>query len=309
VTNEVKVNVLNQPYGGFPWLDLPQKANENWYNAHNFYGELDHLQAATLDDVRRFFEIYYAPNNAVLAVVGDIDVERTRGWIRKYFGAIKPSAQPPAPDISEPRQKEEKRFTDVYPRAPRPGLALGYHAPPRDSQAYYAIGLIDQMLAQGRASRLYDTLVRKMGVTDSVSASMNALGNMFNIEGPTLYTISLFHDQTTDPDTIVEAIDREIAKLQTELVDADALQLARTQMRSALYDALESFFGFGRADLLASFALFFDDPGRINNLDERFNAITPDIIRQTAREYLRASNRTILVAQPGDATKKGGDRP
>ena len=92
VKNEVKVNVLNQPYGGFPWLDLPQHANTNWYNAHNFYGDLEHLDAATLGDVQQFFKTYYAPNNAVLVVSGDIDTKQTLEWVRKYFGGI-PSSQ------------------------------------------------------------------------------------------------------------------------------------------------------------------------------------------------------------------------
>src|SRR4051812_7586054 len=73
VKSEVRVNVLNRPYGGFPWLDMPQYANTNWHNAHNFYGDLKDLDAATLDDVQKSFKSYYAPNNAVLAVVGDID--------------------------------------------------------------------------------------------------------------------------------------------------------------------------------------------------------------------------------------------
>src|SRR6188508_1503009 len=88
VKNEVKVNVLNQPYGGFPWLDMPQHANTNWYNAHNFYGDLEHLDAATLGDVQQFFKTYYAPNNAVLVVSGDIDTKQTLEWVRKYFGGI-----------------------------------------------------------------------------------------------------------------------------------------------------------------------------------------------------------------------------
>src|ERR671913_543023 len=88
VKNEVKVNVLNQPYGGFPWLDMPQYANKNWYNAHNFYGDLEHLDAATLADVQQFFKTFYAPNNAVVVVRGDIDNAQTLGWIRKYFADI-----------------------------------------------------------------------------------------------------------------------------------------------------------------------------------------------------------------------------
>jgi predicted Zn-dependent peptidase len=300
VINEVKVNVLNQPYGGFPWLDLPQKANENWYNAHNFYGDLDDLEAASLEDVREFFKTYYAPNNAALVVVGDIDVARTRTWILEYFGKVAAGPEPPRQDVSEPRQEKEKRFVEVYPRAPRPGLALGYHAPDRHSDAYYALALIDQVLAQGKASRLYQALVQQKGFTDDVSASINSLGNMFNVEGPTLYTISLFHDAATEPHAVVEVIDREITALQNRPPEADALDLARTQMRSALYDSLEGFFGFGRADLLASFALFFDDPKRINTIDERLAAVTPELIQRTAREYLRSTNRTVLVARPGE---------
>jgi predicted Zn-dependent peptidase len=141
--------------------------------------------------------------------------------------------------------------------------------------------------------------VQERGLTDDVSASINALGSMFSIEGPTLYTISLFHDAGTQTETILAAIDAEIARLQNEPLDPDALQLARTLMRSALYDTMEGFFGFGRADLLASFALFFDDPHRINRLDERFAAVTPELIQRTAREYLRPTNRTILVAKAG----------
>jgi predicted Zn-dependent peptidase len=299
VMNEVKVNVLNQPYGGFPWLDLPQKANENWYNAHNFYGELDDLRAATLTDAERFFRTHYAPANAALVVVGDIDVAQTRQWIQKYFGNIEGSRPPPGPDVSEPRQTKEKRFTQTYPRAPRPGLALGYHAPGRDTAEYCALAVIDQILAQGRDSRLYESLVREAGVTDAVSATLNPLGNTFNVEGPTLYMLSLFHDRATDPDAIVRLIDREIDTLQRTPVDGPTLDVAKTKMRSALYDVMEGSFGFGRADLLASFALFFDDPARINEIPKRLAAVTPELIQRTANEYLRPGNRTILVAEPG----------
>src|SRR5437762_8779928 len=94
VGNEVKVNVLNRPYGGFPWLDMPQYANTNWYNAHNFYGDLRDIEAATLTDVQAFFKTYYAPNNAALAIVGDFDVVQARQWVEKYFGGIKASDLP-----------------------------------------------------------------------------------------------------------------------------------------------------------------------------------------------------------------------
>src|SRR5689334_8128188 len=91
VGNEVKVNVLNRPYGGFPWLDMPQYANTNWYNAHNFYGDLKDIEAATLTDVQDFFKTYYAPNNAALAIVGDFEPGQAKAWVKKYFGDVKAS--------------------------------------------------------------------------------------------------------------------------------------------------------------------------------------------------------------------------
>src|SRR6476469_3072223 len=216
VKNEVKVNVLNQPYGGFPWLDLPQVANTNWYNAHNFYGDLEHLDAATLADVRQFFKTYYTPSNAVLVVSGDIDPVQTLAWVRQYFGGIPSTPRQPQPDIAEPRQEKEKRTSKADPLATRPALAIGYHAPERHSPEFYAMGLIDQLLLQGSDSRLYESLVRKRGLTGGVSGGINEdLGNMFDIKGPALCALSLIHDADKSADEIIKAIDEEVARLQS----------------------------------------------------------------------------------------------
>jgi zinc protease len=299
VKNEVKVNVLNQPYGGFPWLDLPQIANTNWYNAHNFYGDLDDLDAATLADVEQFFRTYYSPNNAVVVVSGDIDTKQTLEWIRRYFSGIPASKLPPQPDISEPRQEKEKRETREDPLVNRPALALGYHAPGRDTPEYYAMGLIDQLLVQGSDSRLYQALVQKRGLTGSVDGGTNPLlGNMFDIEGPTLWMVWLIHDQEKTAAEIIKVIDEEIARLQSTPVTKDELELALIKRRSLLYAEYEQFVGFGRANLLASYALFDDDPGKINKLEDEFRKVTPELIQKTAKEYLRPTNRTILTVTP-----------
>jgi predicted Zn-dependent peptidase len=298
VKNEVKVNVLNQPYGGFPWLDLPQHANTNWFNAHNFYGDLEHLDAATLADVQQFFKTYYAPNNAVLVVSGDIEPKQTLEWIRKYFSGIPASKLPAQPDISEPRQEKEKRANRQDPLATRPALALGYHFPPRDTPEYYAMGLVDQLLVQGADSRLYQALVQTRGLTGSVSGAVNVTGNMFDIKGPTLWTIWLIHDADKKADDIVKVIDEEMTRLQTSPVTKEELELALIKRRSSLYAEYEQFVGFGRANLLAAFALFDDDPGKINRLEEEFRKVTPAMIQKAAREYLRPTNRTILTVTP-----------
>ena len=299
VKNEVRVNVLNQPYGGFPWLDLPQAANTNWYNAHNFYGDLKEIDAATLDDVKKFFQTYYSPNNAALVVVGDFDSTQTRGWIEKYFAAIPSTPRPPAPDIKEPRQEKEKRVTKPDALATRPALAVGYHAPAQNTPEYYAMGLLDEILLQGKDSRLYEALVQKSGLTGDVTGGINEdLGNMFDIDGPTLWIASLFHDPDKSPDTILKVFDAEIERVVSAPVDRATLDLAIVKMRSRLYDNIEGFFGFGRADLLASFALFGDDPDRINRLEDEFRRVTPDLLWKTAQEYLRPTNRTVLLVEP-----------
>jgi predicted Zn-dependent peptidase len=309
VKNEVRVNVLNQPYGSFPWIDLPMAANENWYNAHNFYGELKELDAATLEDASAFFRSYYAPNNAVLAVVGDYDPVQTKAWIEKYFAGIARVEQPAPPDISEPRQEKEKRASRTDALANRPALGLGYHVPPRWTPEWFAFGLIDQILGQGRDSRLYDALVQRTGLTSDVATGINwGLGNMFNYEGPMLWMVTAYHDEVVTADSLLTVIDREVDALTTAPVDSATLARAKVKMRSSLYDIVDQFSGIGKLDLLASFALFDNDPNKFNTLEAEFAKVTPELIQSTAQEYLRRGNRTIYTvrAAAGNTTANGG---
>jgi len=305
VKNEVRVNVLNRPYGGFPWLDLPQYANVNWYNAHNFYGDLKDLDAATLEDVKKFFATYYAPNNAVLVVVGDFDPKQTMAWIEKYFAPIPAAKLPAKPDISEPRQEKEKRASKPDALATRPALAIGYHAPKRNTPEYYAMGMLDQILVQGKDSRLYQALVQKAGLTGDVDGGINSgLGDMYNIDGPTLWDVSLFYDKDKSSEQILGVFDDEIRKVRTTPIDQATLDRAMVKMRSSLYDNIDGFFGFGRADLLASLALFDDNPQAINEIEANFRKVTPALMQKTAQEYLRPENRTILTIEPKAEDKK-----
>lgn len=301
VKNEVKVNVLNQPYGGFPWLDMPQYANENWYNAHNFYGDLADLDSAKLEDVDSFFKTFYSPNNAALSVVGDFEIEEAKKWIEQYFSAI-PTAQLPAPpDITEPRQEKEKRFTKKDALATKPALAVAYKMPERNTPEFYAMGLIDQILVQGNDSRLHLSLVQNKGYTDAVNGGINYLGNMFNYKGPMTWMADLIYDASVPADSILAQFDKEVAKLE-QGVTKEELDLAIVKIRSKLYDDLGQFFGVGRADLLCSFALFDDDPKKINSLEGEFRKVTPELIKSTVKEYLRSTNRTILIVEPSKAT-------
>ena len=296
VSNEVKVNVLNQPYGSFPWIDLPMAAFTNWYNAHNFYGELEHLEAATLDDVKAFFNKYYSPQNAVLVVAGDIDEKAVKGWVEKYFASI-PSQKPdPLPDLTEPRQEKEKTVTRVDKLAKKPAIGFGYQMPKRGTPEYYAMGLLDQILVQGEDSMLYQELVKNKNYASGIGGGINGyLGNMFNYNGPMLFSVDLIHDEKFTPAEILASADAVIARVQDAPVDQKLIDRAMVKLRSGLYDTMTQFGGFGRADLLASFALFDDKPENINQIEANFRKVTPALIQRTAKEYLRRTNRTVVI--------------
>jgi zinc protease len=309
VGNEVKVNVINRPYGGFPWLDIPQYANTNWYNAHNFYGDLKDIEAATLPDVKKFFNTFYAPNNAALAVVGDFDPVEAKRFVEKYFAGLPSAPAVAQPDLTEPRQEKEKHASKVDPLAKRPALAVAYHMPDRNTPEYYAMGLIDQLLVQGDDSLLYQELVKRRAFSGEVNGGINMLGNMFNYKGPMLWTVSLIHDSASKPDDIVGAMESVIAPLRTKPVDQALLDRALVKFRSNLYDDLSSLNGFGRADMLASFALFDDNPSRINDIEAQLRKVTPALVQKTAAEYLRPENRTVLVVEtkPAEPETKPGN--
>ena len=298
VGNEVKVNVLNAPYGGFPWIDMPMAANSNWYNAHNFYGDLTDIEAAKLDEVKKFFDTFYAPNNAVLAIVGDFDPAEARKFVEKYFAPIKAEKVPPQPDLTEPRQDKEKHVTKKDPLAPKPAIAVGYHMPDRNTPDYYAMGLIEQMLIEGDDSLLRQELVQKRGLTDSVEGGINLLGNMFDYNGPMILSADLTFDASTKPETVLEGIDAVVEPLRSKPVDQKTLDRSLVKLRSSLYDTMGQFGGFGLMDMLASFALFDDDPARVNSLVGEFRKVTPELVQKTAQEYLRSANRTVILVEP-----------
>lgn len=299
VSNEVKVNVLNQPYGGWPWLDLPQLANVNWYNAHNFYGDLTEIEAATLGDAQQFFLRYYRPNNAVLVVAGDIDYDATKAMIERYFGNIPKGPPIKLPSLAEPRQTKAKFKIKPDPLAPKPAYSVAWHMPPRDTPQWYAMGLLDQIVGQGQDSRLYNKLVRQTGIASGVQSGINiGLGNMYNYRGPMLWTIGFIHDPSKSRAEVEKAVDSVIEDIRTKPVSADELERARTKIRSSLYNLADPSTRFGLIDLLAVGAMWENDPQWVNRLESGFDKVTPALILATAKEYLRPTNRSVLLIQP-----------
>ena len=306
VSEEVRVNVLNQPYAAFEWLGLPQKANTNWYNAHNFYGDLKELEAATLDDVKKFFDTYYAPNNAVLVVTGDATVDEVMRLAEKHFGAIPQRQLPPRPDISEPPQTAEKSFVEPDKLARTPAVAFGYHLPERMTKEFFALSLLDPLLVSDESAKLYQALVKENQVASAVSGGFNyGLGNNFDYNGPMLYTFRVDYRPGMKGADVLKIVDKVIGAVQEHGITEDELKQAKVNFRSQFLENLEGggIPGFGRSDLLAALALYDDNPNRIKTILDDLDKVTIAEIRAAARKYLVPTNRTIIDRVPEGGTK------
>ena len=297
VSEEVRVNVLNQPYALFEWLDIWQNANQNWFNAHNFYGDLRDIEAAKLDEVREFFKTYYAPNNAALAIAGDVNPDAVRAMVEKYFGDIPLQSVPERPDVSEPQQTKEIRLKQTDKLASVPALALGYHLPDQNSADYAPMVLLDLILQGDESSRFYQRLVKEKAISIDWSGGINfELGNEFDYDGPMLLVSRTTYKPGHSGDEILKEVDAIVLQVQQQGVTKKELTDAKVRFRSNFYDQLES--TMGKAHLLATFALFHDDPAQINKVLDTIDAVTLDQLQSVARKYLVPENRTAIDRVP-----------
>jgi zinc protease len=306
VEEEVRVNVLNRPYGSFYWLDLPQKAFNKFPNAHNFYGDFKDLDAASIQDVKAFFETYYAPNNAVLAVVGDVKPDEVFERVEKHFGAIPARPVPAKPDVSEPPQTAERRIQQDDKLAQVPAVAVGYRMPPRTSHDAVVGAMVGELLHNGEASRLYQALVKDKKVALQVSGGLNwPLGNPFEYDGPTLMTSFIVYPPDITENDLLKAYDGAIADLAEHGPSPADLQRVSTKMRSDWYAQLE--IPIQRASILAHATLFDRSPAVVNAIPDELAKVTPGEIKAFVKRYLVPANRTVInrvpAAKTSDATK------
>jgi zinc protease len=309
VKEEVRVNVLNQPYGGFPWLDLPPVAFRNWPNAHNFYGDFNDLDAANLEDVKSFFHTYYAPNNAVLLVLGDVDPAESFSLAKRYFESIPAGPRPPHVDATEPPQTEGRRGEVPEKFGPLPAMAIGHRAPARGTPDWYAAGILDRALHGGRAGRIYRRLVLERQIAIEASGAINySSGDLFDYNGPTLMITTIYHKPEYSSDQTIAAFEEIMSEIRDKGIDEDELSQIKVKFRSDFYSHLESGMGahmprFGLMHYLACFTLFDNDPQLINSVLDKFLAVTPEQVRDVARKMLVPQQRSILIRRP---VGKGG---
>jgi len=300
VKEEVRVNVLNQPYGGFPWLDLPPVAFRNWANAHNFYGEFADLDAATLVDVREFFNTYYVPSNAVLLILGDVDIEEAFSLAKKYFEGISSIPAPAQADTTEPAQMEERRGTVEEKFGTLPAVAIGYRFPARRTRDWYAMTLLDHALHGGRAGRFYRRLVLEQQL--AVEAAGDT-GDPFDYNGPSQLVTRVIYKPEITSEQIMAAYDVIVNEVREKGIAADELEHVKVKFKADYFSSLEgghgsSFPRFGLMHYLACFTLFDNDPTLINTILDGFMKVTPEQVQDVAKKYLAQTQRAIVFRLP-----------
>jgi predicted Zn-dependent peptidase len=295
VKEEIRVNVKNQPYGGFMWIDISQQAFQKWENNHDGYGSFEDLETASLDDVKAFHRDYYGPNNAVLGIAGDITPERAFELAEKYFGGIAARPTPPAPDFEEGLNTEEKRIVQSDALAQVPAIAAAWKMPKRDSADQAPMAVLGALLADGDASRLYQRMVKGEQIALNVD-SLYGLTDPWTYDGPTLFTVFALYKPNATADSLLAAIDDEVAKVVKDGVDDATLARVKTRMLADWYNGLESF--ISRADTLAQLQLMWDDAAVVNQIPDRIAAVTSADVQRAARTYLTVANRTVIDRKP-----------
>jgi predicted Zn-dependent peptidase len=248
------------------------------------------LDAASLDDVAKFFKTYYAPNNAVLALVGDFKTPEAIEKIKKYFEDIPAQPPPPPVDMTEPAQTQERETTveDSFAKLPR--IDSVYKTVPANSPDWYALDMLGDILFSGPSSRLYQKLVKEKAV------ALQVAGGIDMRRGPALFQAFALLKQGQDPAKIEQLISEEFEHVKSDGVTVAELEKIRIQDRLQQAEQMES--TMGRARTLGRYAVYFHDPTLINTILAKYSDVTPDDIRRVARQYLGDTQRTIVLTVP-----------
>jgi predicted Zn-dependent peptidase len=292
VKNEKRWSYDNRPYGS--WNEKLQAhlfPPEHPYH-HPTIGSMADLDAASLDDVRAFFRTWYAPNNAVLAVVGDVEPGRVREWAERYFGGIPANPELPSlPDLSLPATLGRERREIVHDQVPLPRVYVGFRAPVFGDPRLDALDIASQILAGGKGSRLHRRLVRDDRIAQDV-----AFFTLGFVGGGSVSAGWATVRPGVEVARVETVLHEEIERLTTAPVSDDELARARALVETDELGALQRV--EERADRLAMYATLFDQPDLINRMLERYLSVTADQIRSVATDVLRQDNRVVLTYLP-----------
>jgi zinc protease len=300
VQEERRQGIDNQPYGRSN-LDLDSLSYDNFAYKHSTIGSMSDLDAASVQDVADFFRIYYAPNNAVLTLVGDFDSAAALEKVKKYFGSIPRQPDPPKVDFSEEAHYGERMETIYDPLARLPQIDMAYHTAPGNTPDTYAMQELGMILGTGQSSIFYQHLVKDKQLASDVSVYTDSR------IGTSQFYISANPRPGVKVEDLQKGIDDELAAVLKDGVTADELAKAKTQLlrrfieqrRSSLFTAI----------LVGNYAVYFNDPNLINTTLDKQNAVTLDQVNAAAKKYIVRDQRAVVttfpVAKAEGASMKG----
>jgi zinc protease len=289
VQEERRLSVDNQPYGETSEV-LQNLVYDNFANKHSVIGSMKDLNAATIKDVQEFFRIYYAPNNAVLTLVGDFQPEAALAKIKKYFGDIPSQPAPPVPDLAEPKQTAERRKTIEDPFAQTPRLDIAFKTPPGNTSDMYALDVLSSVLGEGQSSRLYQTLVKDKEL------AVNVFCYVDEHKGPSTFDVIVQARPGKDLKEVEKAVYAELERTKAEPV-AD-WELQKVHMMDRRQTALELQSTLYRAYVIGEMAVIYGDPNLINTRFGKIQAVDKDDLQRVAKQYLTQDNRTVVTTLP-----------
>jgi len=299
VKEERRLRIDNSPYGPSylaALYELPYNPQTCYAYAHSVIGSMADLDAAKLEDVRAFFDAYYAPNNATVTVVGNFDPEVAKRLVQEYFGGIPRRDPPPQVECRDPFRLP-RRDTIVDRIAPAPAVFLSHGMPAVDHQDIPALELLASILAEGESSRLYQRLVRQE------KAAVNVTANADVRRGPGIFIVFAIATPGTAPDRLERLLLEEIDRVARDGVRPEELEKARNQVRANRAFAAQT--ALGKAEMLQWAKHFLGDPRAAFTLLDRYRAVTAADIQRVARTYLTAQNRGTLITMPASANRGG----
>jgi len=289
VQEERRLRVDNQPYGRAD-EHFDELFYSNFAYQHSTIGSMDDLNAASVEDVAQFFKTYYAPNNAVLSVVGDFKPDAALALIRRYFEDIPRQSEPPAVDLSEPQQQAERRETMTDPLARATQVQIAYKAPAGNAPDLYALRVLSSVLQSGDSSRLYQVLNKEKELVVGIG------GFVDERIGPGGLYIGATVRPGKKTEDVEAAIYAEIERLQEQPIAEWELEKAKNTTRFGYLQSIRS--AQSRATMLGSYTVKFNDPGLINTRIAGFDAVTRQDVQRVAKQYLQKNNRTVIVTDP-----------
>jgi zinc protease len=298
VQEERRLRLDNQPYGR-TFEVLQALAYENSYK-HLPIGSMEDLNAASVEDVAQFFKTYYAPNNAVMAIVGDVPTEACLTRIKKYFGDIPGQAPPPQVDMTEPPQTAERRQRVEDPLARLTRFDVAYKIPDAKSPDLEPLQVLSLALGGGRSSRLYQSLVRDKQVAAQTGTAVG------ETRGPGLFQVFIAVAPGKPVPDVEAALDVQLEAVKTVEIAAWELDKARNAVRRSFIGSLGS--SFDRAVLLAEYTAFLGKPDKINTQLDEIAAVSAADVQRVARKYLRSDSRTVVVTIPKADAKSDGSK-